>query len=364
MKRAKHLIDQVGEPDNLRLAFWKARKGKSHAQGVETYRADLDLNLMHLREQILSGLVDVGNYHYFKVYEPKERQICVAAFSEQVLHHALMNVCHQHFERHQIFDSYASRKGKGTYTALEQAQRFCCNHRWFLKLDVRQFFGTVHHGVVQEQLGRMFKDSILLEILGKILDSYETGLNVPAAFAAGCAKGQNFGFQPNIPAAKAAGTARGLPIGNLTSQYFANHYLSGLDHFIKKDLGIGAYVRYMDDMVLWSNEKAELQKALGAINEFLEQRLLCALKPAQLNRSSQGLPFLGYQLKPYQTRLLGQSKRRFVRKFQFAEEMLDSGEWGQETYKRHVLPLLAFTQHADTLGFRRKIIFENKGLLP
>jgi len=358
MKRAKHLIEQIAEPDNLRLAFWKARKGKTHSHGVEIYRADLDLNLMNLREQILSGLVEVGNYHYFKVYEPKERQICAAPFGERVLHHALMNICHESFERHQISDSYASRIGKGTYAALEQAQRFSCNYRWYLKLDVRQFFATVHHGVLREQLGRLFKDPKLLEILGKILDSYETDLTVPAALAAGSISGETLEFQPGYPAAKAAGTARGLPIGNLTSQYFANHYLSGLDHFVKKELGVKAYVRYMDDMVLWSDEKTELQKALASILEFVEQRLLCELKPAQLNNTAQGLPFLGYRVKPYHTRLLGQSKRRFVRKFRLAEEMLHSGEWSQATYQRHLLPLLAFTQHADTAGFRKKVVLK------
>lgn len=300
----------------------KARKGKSHSQGVEAYRANLDNNLMRLREQILTGLVEVGQYHYFKVYEPKERKICAAAFSEQVLHHALMNVCHPWFERSQISDSYASRKGKGTYAALGQAQRFACNYTWYLKLDVRKFFESVHHGVLREQLTRLFKDPKLLEVFGKILDSYETG------------------------------PERGLPIGNLTSQYFANHYLSGLDRFVKKDLSIKAYVRYMDDMVLWSNEKAVLKNAFAAITAFVEERLLCALKPEQLNKTVEGLPFLGYRVRSYHTRLLGQSKRRFVRKFRYAETMLGSGEWGQATYQRHVAPLIAFTQHADAGMFR------------
>lgn len=329
MKRANHLIGQIADPDNLRLAFWKARKGKSHSQGVEAYRADLDTNLQRLREQILSGLVDVGKYYYFNVYEPKERKICAAAFSEQVLHHALMNVCHPHFERYQISDSYASRKGRGTYAALDQARRFTCNYSWYLKLDVRKFFESVHHGVVREQLVRMFKDPTLQEILGKMLDSYE------------------------------ASPGRGLPIGNLTSQYFANHYLSGLDHFVKKDLRINAYVRYMDDMVLWSDEKSALKNALEAITVFVEERLLCALKPAQLNRTTKGLPFLGYNLKPYHTRLLGQSKRRFVRKLRIAETMLDSGEWGQATYQRHVTPLFAFIQHADTTGLKSTLLIAN-----
>lgn len=334
MKRANHLIPLIADPDNLRLAFWKARKGKNHAQQVEAYRSRLDKNLTALREQITTGLLDVGKYHYFRVYEPKERLICAAAFDEQVLHHALMNVCHEHFERHQIFDSYASRKGKGNHAAIARARSFTKQYDWYLKLDVRKFFETIHHGVLKAQLAHLFKERRLLEVFGKIIDSYEA--------------------QPQ----------RGVPIGNLSSQYFANHYLSGLDHFIKEKLGVKVYVRYMDDMVLWSKDKAALKSALVEITAYIEGTLHCKLKPVQLQRCRLGLPFLGYRLLPYQTRLLQQSKQRFIRKLNIAEEYLESGEWCQATYQRHVLPLLAFTRHADTEAFRRKVIFQNIGQLP
>ncbi|MBK8194555.1 MAG: hypothetical protein IPK76_15555 [Lewinellaceae bacterium] len=105
-------MPRILEQDNLRLAFWKASKGKRYTQEVLDFQSNLEPNLCNLREQISTGLLDVGKYRYFKVFEPKERQICASAFSEQVLHHALMNVCHDYFERHQVFDSYASRKGK------------------------------------------------------------------------------------------------------------------------------------------------------------------------------------------------------------------------------------------------------------
>jgi RNA-directed DNA polymerase len=334
MKRANNLIERIAAPENLRLAFWNARKGKTYAQSVEDYRRHFEANLLGLREEILTGLVDVGDYHYFKVYEPKERQICAAAFQEQVLHHALMNVCHPYFERHLVAESFASRKGKGTYAALDRAKKWSCNRKWFLKLDVRKFFESVHHGVVREQLGGLFKDRKVMEIFSKILDSYE------------------------------ASPGRGLPIGNLTSQYFANHYLSGLDHFIKERLRIKSFVRYMDDMILWSDEKSELEAANEAIQNYVETILKCALKPVQLNKTSQGVPFLGYLVKPYHVRLLGTSKRRFVRKFELAREKVQTGMWSQAEFQRHVLPLVAFTQHADTRNFRSKIIIEKTGLQP
>ena len=325
MKRASQLLEKVADPDNLRLACWKAGKGKRYAGEVLAYGSHLEQNLARLRGQILSGEVQVGHYRYFKIYEPKERQICASAFSEQVLHHALMNVCHPHFERVQIFDSYASRKGKGTYAAIERAKVFTRYHPWFLKLDVRKFFESVHHDVLKAQLARMFKDRPLLDVFGKIIDSYT------------------------------ASPARGMPIGNLTSQYFANHYLAGLDHFIKEKLGLHAYVRYMDDMVLWHADKRALKNAHTEISQFVSQNLHCSLKPELLNQSSCGLPFLGYSIFPHQLRLTRQSKRRFIRKIKIVEEGYHSGDWDEEKCQRRVLPLLAFAGHAHTKRLREKL---------
>src|SRR5690606_321359 len=144
--------------------------------------------------------------------------------------------------------------------------------------------------------------------------------------------------------------AHGVPIGNLSSQYFANHYLSGLDHHVKEVLKIKAYVRYMDDMILWHDDKAELKNAYRAIREYVETSLRCELKPEQLNYCSCGLPFLGYLVFPYHLRLSQRSKKRFIRKWDDLQEKYDSGAWSEAECRRHALPLLAFTQHADAKG--------------
>lgn len=318
-------------PDNLRLAAWKAAKGKRYTRAVLAYQDNLEANLSQLRSQIGSGRVEVGNYRYFKVYEPKERQICASAFSEQVLHHALMNVCHDRFDAAQIYDSYASRKGKGTYAALERAKEFSRRYAWFLKLDVRKFFESVHHNVIRRQLSRLFKEQRLLEIFDAILDSYESS------------------------------PMRGLPIGNLTSQYFANHYLAELDHYIKEKLGIKAYVRYMDDMVLWHQDKEVLKVAHREIESYLGDHLRCVLKPSLLNRSQLGLPFLGYRVFPHHVRLLHHSKFRFIRKMRRVEARYQSGVWDEEVCARHAWPLVAFTEHADARTFRKNVLLRLQG---
>lgn len=333
MKRINHLIEPIADMDNLRLAFWKARKGKSYSQEVEAYRLKLDENLLDLREQLLTGVVKVGNYRYFKIFEPKERQICASAFSEQVMHHALMNICHPYFDRHLIYDSYASRKGKGTYAAIERAKDYTYHYRYFLKLDVRKFFESIHHDVLKTQLSRMFKDTRLLNILNQIINSYE------------------------------AHPKRGLPIGNLTSQYFANHYLSSLDHYIKETLHIQAYVRYMDDMVLWHDDKSILNQAFTTIKNYISTVLQSDLKPLLLNASTRGLPFLGYRMTRNRTKLLQASKQRFIYKTNYVETQYHTENWSESNSQSHFLPLFAFIQHAETQSFNQIFYLRKRAII-
>lgn len=144
--------------------------------------------------QLLDGSFRFGQYHFFTVYDPKRRTICAASFPERVVFHAMMRICHPVFDDFQIFDSYASRIGKGTYKALERAQQYAKRYQYFAKLDVCKYFDSIDHEVMLHQLCRLFKDSQLLIFFRDLLDSYETS------------------------------EGRGLPIGNLTSQYFANDY--------------------------------------------------------------------------------------------------------------------------------------------
>jgi RNA-directed DNA polymerase len=322
MKRSNHLIEQILKRDNLYLAFWKARKGKNAFDYVEDYRNDLENNINELQIQIADAKVCVGNYNYFKVYDPKERLICAAHFKERVLHHALMNVCHGTFEKYQIFDSYASRKGKGQYAALDRAMHYQKKYKWFLKLDVRKYFDSIDHDCLMGLLGRKFKEPKLLSIFEQILNSYCT----------------------------AAG--KGLPIGNLTSQYFANHYLAYSDHYIRDILKAQGYVRYMDDMVIWDNDKAALLDKGNSLQFFINQHLKLELKPFCLNKTTFGLPFLGYVVYQHKLHLNRTSKKRFRQKVHQYQDYFDTEEWTEKEYQKRILPLLAFAQKADSKNFR------------
>lgn len=326
MKRAKDLIDKICASENLYLAFWKARKGKDAYNYVEKYRSKLETNLHRLAFDLKGGQISIGKYNYFKIFDPKERIICAAAFDERVLHHALMNVCHPVFEEYQIHDSYASRKGKGQYAALDRAYYFQKKYDWFIKLDVRKYFDSIDHEALLSILTKKFKEKELLEIFEKLLMSYCTD------------------------------EGKGLPIGNLTSQYFANHYLAFSDHYVKETLQVKGYVRYMDDMVLWGNDKQSLLENAEKLKSFLFEYLKLNLKTFCLNKTHFGLPFLGYVVYKHKLFLNQASRKRLKNKLKLYDKNLSTTNWSESTYQKRMTSLLAFAEKADSKTYRIKIL--------
>ncbi|MBQ6754572.1 MAG: RNA-directed DNA polymerase [Bacteroidales bacterium] len=326
MKRVGFLIEAIADMDNLLLAFYKAQRGKQAKKEVVLYRECLQDNLLGMQKQILSGEVNVGSYHTFTIYDPKKRLICASCFEERVLHHALMNVCHPYFERQLIFHTYATRIGKGTYSALEQAHKYTIRYKYVAKLDVRKYFDSINHYILKRQLTKLFKDNVLLKIFSAIIDTYATEKDC------------------------------GLPIGNLTSQYFANHYLSCLDHYIKEQLHISGYVRYMDDMLLFSDEKTVLYSKVEEIEKYFNENLELKIKPPIIVSTKRGISFLGYSLQSYRIGLNSRSRNRFSRKMNIYGKLLAKGEWSDREYYEHITPLISFTGHAYTKKLRRNII--------
>ncbi|MCL2327552.1 MAG: RNA-directed DNA polymerase [Bacteroidetes bacterium] len=318
MNRTGNLIEQIYDTDNLYLAYYKASRGKHVKQAVIDFGRNLDINIRLLRQQLQTGEVQVGNYHYFTIYDPKQRTICAAAFQERVLHHALMNVCHPYFDRHLIAGSYATRIGKGVYAAIDNAFSAMSRYQYVCKLDVRKYFGSISHIVLKQQLRRLFKDADLLKLFDKIIDSYDT----------------QAGY--------------GIPIGNLTSQYFANHYLSSVDHYAKEQLKIPVYIRYMDDILFFGNDKEMIKTWVVELTVRASSALELNFKPYSICKCRQGISFLGYQLFPNKILLNSRSKKRFHKKMMQYAQWMNSGRWSEADYCSHVLPLLAFARHAYT----------------
>ena len=329
MKRANDLYRWIAEPENLRLAFWKAQRGKGHRPEVQAFRAELEKRLQEMREALQDRAVPVGDYHYFTVRDPKERQICAAAFRERVLHHAILNVCEPIFERYAIDDTYACRPGKGTHRAVVRAQYFARRFPFCVKMDIARYFDSIDHGVLLCRLERLFKDRDLVWLFERILMSYQTA------------------------------SGKGLPIGNLTSQHFANLYLGALDHHVKEGCRVKGYLRYMDDFLGFGESKEQVRCLLSGIRAFVQEELLLQLRDGvEKKPCAAGVSFLGYRVFPHRTGLTRRSRRRFADKLRAYETEFAEGRWGEAELARRMQAVVGFTEWADAVGFRRKVIAE------
>ena len=328
VRRRGNLFAKVVDPDNLRLAYLKARRGKAERPAVRAYALELDVNLNILRRGLLNlESLKIGDYHYFMVYDPKPRMICAASFNERVLHHAVMNVCEPVFEKFAIYDSYACRQGKGGVRALERAQYFCGKYPWYIKLDIRKYFDSIVHEVLLKKLSRQFREKRLLDFFARLLATYET-----------------------LP-------GQGLPIGNLISQHFANFYLGSFDHWVKGVIRVKGYLRYMDDFLLFGASRSILQEWLVELEIFLGCELGLRVKSnVQLNRTACGIPFLGYRVFAGYLRLNKLSRQRFVGKFKLYEKLYNKGILSEMELQKHIEPLFSFVRRAETKGLRNTVL--------
>lgn len=287
MKRYGNLFEQAVSFETLLLAFRRAMKGCGRNHATCKFFFELEPQILNLQKEMKDGTYQPGAYHFFTIRDPKERVIAVAPFRDRVVHHAVVHVLTPIYERSFIYDSYATRAGKGTHAAILRAQKFMRHRRWYLKTDIEKYFDTADHQILLDILSRKLKDRNLMQLLERIIR------NTP------------------VP-------DKSLPIGNLTSQFLANVYLDPLDHRIKDELGVRCYVRYMDDFVLFSDSKKELLSLRSEIEQFLSQRLKLSLKPGAtwLNRSSHGLSFLGMRIFPRFIRVKTENRKRSLRRLE------------------------------------------------
>ena len=283
MKRINNLFEQITDLDNLKSAYLKALKGKRYTPEALLYGNRIDENLYRLKTQLEEETYNHGTYRQFKIYDPKERVITAASFEDRIIHHAIMLVLESVFEKQFIFHTYACRKGKGTHKAVEYASKQARHCKYFLKLDVRKYFDNVDHDILKTKLCRIIKDEKCLRLLFSIIDSFGEG-------------------------------NKQLPIGNLTSQFFANFYLSSLDHMVLETLKPHGYVRYMDDVIIFEDSRRRLFEFFKALSEFAVNELQLTFKQPVINKCATGIPFLGFLLRGNSISILSKNWKRKVKK--------------------------------------------------
>jgi len=345
MKTYKNLYPRITGFDNLRLAFKEAARGKRSRPDVAAFEFDLEDNLLALQDELESQAYAPGPYYTFRIYDPKPRLISAAPFRDRVVHHALCLVIEPLFERRFIHDSYACRVGKGTHAALDRAQQFARRYPYVLKCDLEHFFPSVDHAILRAQLAHVIADEHALWLVDQIIAS---GAGIHAADAPPRYFPGDDLFAGTRP--------RGLPIGNLTSQFWANVYLNPLDHFIKRELKCPAYERYVDDLLLFGDDKRTLWRSKEAIIEFAATLRVCLHeRQAVVFPVHTGLPFLGWRVYPDHRRLKRRNGVAFQRRLVRLLEALADGQVTWEQVNTSVQGWIAHASHGDTWGLRRSL---------
>lgn len=328
MKRDGNLFEEVVSFENLLVAAKRAFRGKKDKARVARFYFDLENELLCIREELQDKTYRPRTLRIFKIREPKVREIGASDFRDRVVHHAVCNIIEPILERGYIHHSYACRVGKGTHRAVRQAQIFSRTNRYYLKCDVRQYFARIDRNILKEIIDRKFKDHDLIWLLNTLIDSAQSD-------------------QPG----------KGIPIGSLTSQHFANLYLDRLDHYIKDSLRVKGYLRYMDDFILFGDEKTDLHSLHFSIRNFLHDELELKLKDkaTMLAPVLDGIPFLGFRIFPNLIRLKQENKKRALNTLKSRTRAFKAGEISEEEYSRSLMSITDYLKIASTYNLRKDV---------
>lgn len=314
MKRYNNLYQEIISIENLTQAWEKARKGKSKQPGVIAFENDAETKLQELHLMLKNKEYKTSVYTTFKIYEPKERLIFRLPFyPDRIVHHAIMNVMEDIFVSSFTADTYSCIKGKGIHAAHNNIKRALRDEKgteYCLKIDIKKFYPSIDHDILKELLRRKIKDKDLLWILDEIIDSTD-----------------------------------GLPIGNYLSQYMANFYLSGFDHWIKQTKCCQYYFRYADDCVFLASDKASLHQLLADIKEYLSCKLKLLVKENYqiFKVEDRGIDVLGYKYFHHYILLRKRIKKSFARMLATRKN------------KASIASYLGWAKHANTINLLRKL---------
>ncbi|MBU1245488.1 MAG: reverse transcriptase domain-containing protein [Nanoarchaeota archaeon] len=321
---------------NLERAFQKARKRKTLRSYVIEFEKDLRNNLLKLQKELLNNTYKPKPLETFILRDPKTRKISKSDFRDRVIHHALCNLIEPIFDKTFIFDSYANRKLKGTLKAVQRVDYFKRkvsknNTRtcYVLKADIKYYFETVDHEILISIIKKKIKDKGVINLIKIILSNYKTKIE-----------------------------NRGMPLGNLTSQFFANLYLNELDQFAKQKLKAKYYIRYVDDFIILHHSRKTLKEYQSKIDDFLREKLNLELHPdkSRILKLNNGISFLGYRIFYYHRLIRRKNINKFERKFKKLKQLHKEKKINREIAMESLEGWLAFISHANAYKYKRDVV--------
>ena len=327
MKTHNAVFEEAFSFAALLRAYKRARRGKRYRSQVVSFTENLEGNLIQLQTEVLTETYRHGAYQQFIVKDAKKRHIQAAPFRDRVVHQAIHAALEPIYEPSFVHHSYACRRGKGTIAAITTFQRYVRTNQYVLAADISRYFASINHATLLMLLRRRLADQRMLRLCNLIIDSCHT-----------C---------PGV----------GIPIGNLTSQLFANVYLNALDQYVKHTLGTKRYIRYMDDIAVCSNDLTELHSFQTATATFVEQHLQLQFHPkkVQIQPVRVGIDYLGYRVFPTHMSLRKSTVRRFVHRSRTADATSD-------VYRQGVIAWLQYARHAQSRGLQRWLV--QRGYIP
>ncbi|MCF7798990.1 helix-turn-helix domain-containing protein [Candidatus Woesearchaeota archaeon] len=329
------IYDELCSYENLETAFNRARRGKTLKKYVIDFEENLKDNLMKLRSELLTHEYQPKPLKTFILRDPKTRKISKSAFRDRVIHHAICNLIESVFDKRFIQDSFANRLGKGTLNAIKRFDVFkrkvSKNNTircYVLKADIKSYFDTVNHDILIKLLSKRIHDGRLMWLIRTILGNHQ-------------------GKESN----------KGMPLGNLTSQFFANVYLNELDQYVKHKLRAKYYIRYVDDFVILHQSKTVLEEYKKKIISFLGDKLDLKLHPgkSQIIKLEKGIGFLGFRIFYHHKILVKKNMRKFENKMEQMKKDYRLEKIEREKVIEKYEGWIAYASHANTYKYRKRM---------
>ena len=339
MKIYKNIFNKIISLENLFSAWDKFKSDKQKKRDVQRFEWQLEENIFQLHRDLKYHRYKHGAYTSFYIRDPKQRHIHKAIVRDRILHHAVFAVLNPIFEPTFISNSLSCRIDKGTHKGIDildkTLRQISGNNfkRCFaLKCDIKKFFGTVDHSILLSIIRKRIKDSEAIRLLEEIVESFSSQYSTIFS-------------------------KKGLPLGNLTSQLFANIYLNEFDQFVKQKLKVKPYIRYADDFIIVAQNKLYLENLIESIRSFLSDKLALELHPKKISirKFHQGIDFLGYIVLPHHRLLRTKTKQRIFRKLRKRIEEYKKGVINKQALEQSLQSYLGVFSHANDYNLSNEL---------